>query len=162
MKRLRLLHAAMLTAAAVLFLQGANGIAQCTICVSATDQTCEGEYEDCDHSISDCAVSTVFQVPCTGTYELGAKVASCSDVCNCSACVLLEKVISGTLIYFAESDCLVKHCAGSISIGLEAGYDYRLHVCKRPCDFESSCADCDSLCKAVGWLTHQPSTTACP
>lgn len=144
------------------FLCLGNGkiFAQCTLCVSASDAACSGDFDDCGSSTTGCVSTTIFQVPCNGNYSLGAKNVNCIT-CNCNACVLLEKVASGSIIGSTRSYCDNDQCIGTVSVSLEAGYDYRLWVCKRPCDEENTCEDCDTDCVAKGWLVSVPGPS-CP
>lgn len=134
--------------------------AQCTICVSAVDQTCSGDFEDCGSSLAGCTQSSVFQVGCNGYYTLSARVYSCINSCNCNSCVIVEKVGSSSLVDSVSSNCSNQFCDGQKSVYLYSAYSYRLHVCKRPCDEGLDCEDCDSNCKAEGTLSY--GVLSCP
>jgi hypothetical protein len=148
--------AAALTLAVFLCLGTSQLFAQCPLCIVAQDNVCSGVYNDCAaNSTAGCVSSAVFQVGCGGTYDIGAKVTNCSGACNCSACVYIEKVISGTIVKYIESGCPGDWCSDNSTVGLDAGFDYRLWVCKRPCsneEGENDCDDCDSNCEAIGWV----------
>lgn len=148
------------TILAVFLCLGTNAIAQCTMCVSATDQSCSGTWDDCDSDVTGCS-STTFTAPCTGQYTLRAWVGGCNDCMTCSACVWVVKANSGTVMGFVESGCPAEDCDSQITnVSLENGASYRLIVCKRACDVGDDCNDCDSECRANGAASI--SVLSCP
>ena len=154
---------AMVILAVFLCLGPVKIFAQCSLCVSAVDLTCSGTFADCGTSTAGCAQSAVFQVSCNGDYKLGADSYYCTNACNCETCVLVVKVSSGYIVGSTNTNCANQSCIGSVLVYLETGYDYRLYVCKRPCssDFGIDCDDCDTACKARGWVASMPSP-GCP
>lgn len=152
--------AAAIMLAVFLFLGNGNVLAQCSLCVSAVDYDCSGTFEECGTSTAGCSQSTIFQVACSGNYTLIAKIEGCTNACNCNSCVLIEKVDSGTILRWLDSGCSGQHCSASVQVELAAGYDYRLYVCKRPCDEGLDCDDCDQQCKARGLIKY--GVVSCP
>jgi len=140
--------------AAFLCLGSSGSYAQCNICVSAYDATCSGTYADCQTNLAGCGSSNTFTVPCTGSYDFGAKIV-CSGACNCSACVIVAVNATTYIVGQTESGCPVQSCNNLTSISLVAGVTYRLYVCKRPCDGdEINCNNCPGDCRAWGWINH--------
>ncbi|NUO18868.1 hypothetical protein HUU59_05415 [bacterium] len=148
--------------AVFLCLGNAKILAQCTICVSAVDQTCSGSHADCETSTGGCSSSSVFQVSCNGSYDLGAKIYSCTNACDCNSCVMVLKEASGSVQGSIRSFCENQLCSQTTTVYLETGIDYRLYVCKRPCSSDPGidCEDCDEDCKALGWVSG--AVTSCP
>ncbi len=144
--------------AVFLCLGSAKSFAQC---VSGVDYDCSGSYSDCGHVTTGCTQSSVFQVNFSGTFTMGARIVNCTNACDCSSCVFVEKVASGSIIDSVESGCSVQICSNTMTLWLDTGYDYRLYVCKRPCDDEHDYSDCDEACKAEGWLVSNPGPN-CP
>lgn len=147
---------------AVFLCLGAKVFSQCNFCISKTDVTCSGTYEDdCAATLTNCSETSPFSVPCTGNYTFGAKITGCTGGnCSCTSCVHI--VVNGTNVILAsvESGCSNQFCQLTTQVMLSTGGWYRLIVCKRPCDIGETCNDCDAHCTATGWVTYN--ATSCP
>lgn len=147
--------------AVFLCLGGAKIFAQCTLCIDGgTDQTCSGSYDDCGSDYANCTSSGAFTVPCDGSYTLSAVMDCNGEGCHCSSCVHVVKETTGVIVGWTDSDCNQSQCQASVTVSLLINTTYRLYVCKRPCDGLSTCEECDTDCKAKGWLHRE--VLSCP
>lgn len=141
------------------FLCFGNAAFACSQKICVEDPTCYGSWENCTTASGECA-SSAFTAACNGTYSLSAQVVCASGCHDCEACVIIDKVPSGTILATCRTICTNQDCNETCSVFLEAGVNYRMWVCKSPCD-DTNCQECPSRCSAWGCLCVSPTPSPC-